>query len=426
MGRVPPICLDPRVQRALESLRGSQASGDWDALRLAERLRRELPADLARAAGSLHALRQRAQRKFRGAERLFFTQRSLEQASDWRVAAARTRRVSRRAPGASLLDATAGIGGDSLSMVAGGIERLVSGERDAELAALLRANLERGSLDGGSRGARVSVVRARAEHPAARADLLFLDPDRRPAAARTGSTAGRKRLGNPEEWSPSWTDCVRLARGFDGACIKLAPGADVSRLAARLEAGERYSWQWTSLGHELKEVCLWTGVLARDIEREVVALGRDGGESARELEPQTAAPLTGQKARAAAWIADPDPGLLRSECLGAVAREAGLQPLEPGGSYLALVANSPDAARPLPHPLLRLYRVLDRAPLDRRTVRAMLARHEIGPLTVKKRGTSEDADSLARRLKGPGTRHGLLIVAGLEGGQLGYLVEPAD
>ena len=52
----------------------------------------------------------------------------------------------------------------------------------------------------------------------------------------------------------------------------------------------------------------------------------------------------------------------------------------------------------------------------------MLARHGVGPLTVKKRGHPEDAARLAKRLRGKGERPGLLVITRLENGHHAYLV----
>jgi hypothetical protein len=124
-------------------------------------------------------------------------------------------------------------------------------------------------------------------------------------------------------------------------------------------------------------------------------------------------------ARAAPFLADPDPALVRSGLLGLLAQELGAQPLHPLCAYLG----APLALR---SPFLRSFRVLDAAPLDRKQVRRMLARHDVGPVTVKKRGHPDPADKLARRLRGPGRRPGVLLLARLERSHHAFLVAPLD
>jgi hypothetical protein len=70
--------------------------------------------------------------------------------------------------------------------------------------------------------------------------------------------------------------------------------------------------------------------------------------------------------------------------------------------------------------------VLGSVALDRRRVRALLGEHDVGPLTVKKRGHPDSAEALARRLRGPGRRPGLLAVGRLERGHRAWLLDEAS
>jgi hypothetical protein len=68
--------------------------------------------------------------------------------------------------------------------------------------------------------------------------------------------------------------------------------------------------------------------------------------------------------------------------------------------------------------------VLGAAALDPKRVRRMLGALDIGPITVKKRGHPDPAEDLARRLAGPGTRHGLIAVVRLDIGHLALALGP--
>ena len=398
----------------LEALAGLDP--DLGTLAASAALRRLLPAPEAQAATRLHALRQRAEGKLPGAAGLLLTEKGLEQASHREVAAARARRVARHQPSRGgrgvVFDATAGIGGDSLALVEAGL-RMVAADADCHTARLLAANLRRAG-----HGGRVLV--ARAEHPPVDADWLLLDPDRRPAGREEGPANSRdRRTGRPERWSPPWEVCLGLAARVRGACLKLAPATDPARLAPAVPASLPHAWQWVSLRGELKELTLWTGELAETEgdpgRREVLALDGRGGMAERRGEPVEVEALPAEAAAAVRWIAEPDPALIRSGLLGLVARDEGMAPLGPGLAYLG----GTEAPR---SPLLAAFEVLDEAPLDRRRVRAMLALHGIGPLTVKRRGHPDDAQTLAKRLRGSGRERGLLVVARLERGHRAYLV----
>jgi hypothetical protein len=404
MGKPPvdPSSLTERALRALDAL-----DPGLSGLALVEELRRQLPAEEARAAAELCELRRRAQGRLADAPRLLLSRKGLEQASDRRVAAARAARLVRLAPGRLVLDATAGMGSDALALLARGVHVLAA-DRDPGAARCAAANLR--ALGG-------AVLRADAlRPPLLRTEdaLLLIDPDRRAGRAR-----GEGRAGAPEEWEPPLEACLALERTFAGACLKLPPAFDAERLD--LAPGRPLLVQWVSLAGELKEVALWTGVLAGEGagRREALALDRAGAEARLAGEPLDCAALEDREARAAPFIADPDPALVRSGLLGLLAQELGAHPLHPLSAYLG-------SEKPLVSPFLRSFRVLDAAPLDPRRVRRMLGLHDVGPVTVKKRGHPDPADKLARRLRGPGRQPGVLLLARLERSHHAFLVAPLD
>jgi len=204
--------------------------------------------------------------------------------------------------------------------------------------------------------------------------------------------------------------------------VKLAPGTDVDRLDPR-SPELPHAWQWVSLRGELKELDLWIGALAEAGgiagHRQVLALDGRGGAASLEGIPAEVEPLDPEAAAEVSWIAEPDPALIRSGLLGSLAREEALAPLGPGIAYLG--------GDHMPRsPLLQAYEVIGSAPLDRRRVRAMLAEHGIGPVTVKKRGHPDTAKQLAGRLRGSGKRRGILLVSRLARGHRAWLVRRED
>jgi hypothetical protein len=407
MSGVDPSDLPERALAALDGL-----DPGLSGLALATALRRLLPAGEARAAAELRALRERARGRLAGAPRLLLTAKGLEQASDRRVAAARAGRIARLAPGRLVLDATAGVGSDARALLERGL-RVLAADRDPAAARCLAANLRLA----GEAGRPVLTVRADALRPpllCTAEALLLLDPDRR--AGRGG------RAGSPAAWSPALADCLELERAFAGACVKLPPAFDPA--ADMPSGGQPAAWQWVSAAGELKEVARWTGVLAAgaEEEREVLALDAAGAEARLRGRPRERAALDDEAARRAPFLADPDPALVRSGLLGLLAEQLGARPLHPRSAYLG-------ADIPLASPFLRAFRVLDASPLDPKLVRRMLARHDVGPVTVKKRGHPDPADKLARRLKGPGRQRGVLLLARLERSHHAFLVarlEPAE
>ena len=391
----------PQIERALAGLGELR-----DPLAVGRALRRRLPAELAREAAELFELRQRAGSKFPNPAAGRFTRRGLEQATRPAVAASRARRIARRAPGALCYDATCGLGADAIAVAAAGLP-VAAGDRDARTASCARANLA-------AAGHREWVFVADALAPPISAPILLLDPDRR--------AAGSREL-DPRRWSPPLDACLALAARFEGACIKLAPSFDPRALHGLLPPDLPHRLQWISHARELCEVALWTGTLAgetaleRDVH-EVVALGSgdgaaDGEISGRPLEVVSLAPA---EVSEISWLCDPDPAVLRSGLLGRLARELGLAPVSPGIAWLG--------GRERPRsPLVRAWRIVDRSSADPKRVRAMLGRHDIGPVQVQKRGHPDAPAVLERRFRGRGSRRGLLAIARLERGHVAWLLE---
>ena len=397
-----------RVARLLRELAldGERAA---DPLRAASWLREHLPVEVARRAAELLALRMRARGRFSNAESCYVTRKGLQQATRTAVARARARHVAARtASGGTVLDATCGVGGDSLALAEQGL-RVVSADRELEPALCCRANI--GQLD-----LVPWVVVSDATRTAVKADYWILDPDRRPADGR------RER---PDRWAPPLPECIRLLRRTRAACLKLPPGTDRLRLGAALaDAGDGrpVHWQWVSHRRELCELALWFGewVSARALESggcEALALDLAGEQETRLWGPrESVAALDHEAAARVAWMAEPDPAVIRSGLVGKLARSEGLKPLGPKLAYLG-------GDRRPGSPLLSAWRVVETCKADARLVRRMLARHDVGPLTVMKRGHPDDARTLAKRFAGPGDRPGLLAVARTSTGHLALLLE---
>ncbi len=446
--------------------------------RVARALARALPPELARRAAELHALRLRAAARFGADAPAFATARGLEQASHPRAARWRAETiVAALGRDTWVLDATAGIGSDALALARAGL-RVVAADRDPWHAACAAANLR-------AAGFTPRVLRADAERPGARASVLVLDPDRRPDGRRSldparWSPSFDACVALARRFEAA---CVKLAPAFDPGSVPApdshapgshasgshAPGSHASgshasgspalgspalgshapdshasgspapelhepglhaaaaRWTSQGSARWTWRWTWTSVHGQLHECTLWTGALAPvDAARyEAVVLGREGGEARLAGEPRSVAPLDPDAAEAASFVADPDPAVVRSGLLGLLAHERGLAPLAPHLGYLG-AAETPSAADlAVLAGLASLWRVVASAPCDARRVRAMLGEHDVGRVQVGKRGHSERAEVLERRLRGPGRRAGHLLIARLERGHRAYLVEPA-
>lgn len=375
----------------------------WAPLRLARELRSRLEPELARRASELHELRARAQGRLPEHARLWLSRQGLEQASRQEVAALRAARFAERIGTEWVLDATAGLGGDSMALAQAG-PAVHALERSAELCRMLRHNLSTVAP-----AAKWLVSQGDALNVPSRASYLLLDPDRRPR--------GRRTL-DPEDWSPPLSKAIELASAMRGACLKLAPAHNPNRNPS-MPPGLPHTWQWVGFERELAETALWTGELARgDSLREVLVI-RSGGNVGYCAEPREVAFLSTRAAHEVPWIFEPHPALVCSDLLGSLAHELGHQTLGPEIAFLG-------GQEFRSHPLLKAAEVLGSAPCDAKQVRKLLRRHDVGPIEVRKRGHPQSSAELAKRWRGSGKQRGRVLVSRLEQGHRAYLVRPQD
>ena len=317
------------VDRALASIPDTETE-----LGAAKRLRKLLPAELARRASELRALRRRAQRRFPPGFLPFMTARGLEQASPYAAARHRAMEMAARSPGCRVWDATCGVGADAAAMVASGLG-VVASDRSLETARYASANLRRGTVSG-----RFAVVVAEAVQHTVRADAILLDPDRR---------AGGRRSLDPAEWSPTLSAALELTQRFGAACIELAPATDPETVGLELPCRAR----WMSLGGELVAMDLWLGSWADGasaLRREIVHLGPDGDGATYSSEPIDVPALTPDQAREVTWFATPDPALVRSGALGSSGARGGTGT---GRSADRVPGRIPAGTLPVPRELAR-------------------------------------------------------------------------
>ena len=389
----PDPLFGDSVQEALENL-----PEGLDGLKTVLWLRQKLPPDLARRAAQQADLRLKARSRFPHETFAYLTQKGLEQATPPAVATYRAALIRELAPGATVQDATCGLGSDSIALARAGLE-LICSDSDPFTLACARANLGRLGLRASFR-----LEEAHALRPAAQ--ILLLDPDRRPDGVR---------INDPERWSPPLSVARELAGRHQGAVLKLPPAYEPApdSLTAQPEV-----YRWISLRGELAEVGLWTGRLASNggTHREAIALDGHGGLARLSGEQRAVQPLTPHGARRIRFLAEPDPAVIRAGLLGLLSEQVGLLPVAPRIAFLG-------GDRPASSPLLRSWKVLGCSTLDRKQVRALLRRHDVGPVTVKKRGHPDPSVVLERRFRGSGDRPGLLAVTRLAEGHLAYLLE---
>jgi hypothetical protein len=213
--------------------------------------------------------------------------------------------------------------------------------------------------------------------PLPRVDAFFCDPGRR--------ADGRRFLSVADYQPPPAAVLARFPPGFPAA-FKLAPGVPWDDLHAF--DGEA---EFISLDGELKECVLWLGPLKTCRVR---ATALPSGETLAAVEP-AAPPPTSEPLH---YVYDPDPSLTRSGLLTNFAATIDGRLLDERIGFLT----SNDLK---PTPFATIYEVEETLPFHAKKLGEWFRTHDIGRVTVVKRGSPADADELLRKWKLAGTRH---------------------
>ena len=382
--------MDPSTFEQLLSPAGQELLAEVEAhagvesdLALGTRLRRDHPAELVAAAVTQAHLRGRARGKLGDdAARMYFTQDALEQATRASVARARVKRLTASGVTA-VVDLGCGIGGDLVAFARAGL-RVRGVERDPLRASVARANLRALGLDGEVLEADLGDVEVRTD------EVPFLDPARRDA---------RGRVFDPAEMTPPWE--VVSTYLTQPAVVKTLPGIPHGLLPEGVEA------QWVSDGGDLVEACLWGPGLAT-APRRATALP-SGAELIGFGDP-------GDVGEVGGWLHEPDDAVIRAGLVGELATRMGGRLVDAHLAYVTTDEAGTD-------PLARSFRVVEQLPYREKPMRAALAAHDVGTLTVKKRGIDVVPEQLVKRLRLKGSRSATVILARIDDGARAFLVE---
>ena len=383
------------LARATELLRART-----DPVTALARLRADVGVALAGPAWGVARQRERARPAFGAdADRLFFTSDTVEQAGRPALAARRATRLL-SAGATTAVDLGCAAGTDTVALARAGA-RVLAVDLDPvarELTALNAAAL--GLADAVEvRGADVvDLVAAADGGRVAGCPAATLDPARR--------SAGR-RVMDPDRWSPPWSTVTALLDAVPASVVKVAPGLDHERVPTGVEA------EWVSAGGSIVEALLWGRGLSATWRRATLA-GPDGGvtELSADADPGRA-PVGPVRA----VLHEPDPAVIRSGLVALVAGDLGATLVDPTIAYLTsdAVADSPWVSS---------YRVSEVLPFNLKRVKALLRARGVGRVTVKKRGSAIEPETLARQLRGPGSGTAVVVVTRVAGAPTVLVCDP--
>ena len=340
-------------------------------------------------------LRSRGKVKFgEFAARMLFTPAGLEQATRLRVAARHAGRYA-EAGVEVVADLGCGIGGDAMALAALDLG-VIAVERDELTAAVASFNLAPFP------SARVELGSAE-DADLAGVGAVWIDPARRQDGARRD---GATRLTDPADWSPSLDWAFDLARQLPTG-IKLGPGIDRDLIPDDVEA------QWISVDRDVVELVLWSGNLARaGVRRAALVLGATGtSELTASADSADAEP-----GHLAEYLLEPDGAVIRARLIGDLARSVDGRMLDPTIAWIT-------THNPVATPFGQSFRVLERFPLDVKTLKRELKARDIGTLEIKKRGVDVDPAQFRTKLALSGTGSATLILTRVAGDRVALLAE---
>ena len=343
-------------------------------------------------------LRRRAKAKFgEFAERMFFTEEGLEQASRLKVAAIHAGRF--RSNGITkIADLGCGIGAETLAFASLDID-VAAIELDEVTAAIATYNLagfdnvtvEQGDVT------KVSLEKYQG---------LFLDPARRDL--KDSKTNINKRKYDINDFSPSFDFVLEAARAKP-TIVKLGPGMDHKDIPDDAEA------VWVSDDGDLVELTLYFGSLKRkNIKRAALLITPTG---THEITSENIERLDAPIGDLGKYLYEPDAAVIRSHLVGDLAEQLGLNIFSNEIAYLS----GDDAVS---SPWLKGYEVLENLVFDRKKLKAYLREKNIGTLEIKKRGADITPEQLRRELDPKGSESATLIVTRVEGAHRVLVVKP--
>ena len=364
-----------------------QSAGDLvaqhDLVATATRLRRHLTAAQSNLVLQQVELRQRGRQKFSAAQRLFFSDQALQQASSDSLASYKAARFPNDRP---VHDLCCGIGGDLFSLARRG--PTVGVERDPAIAMLAAANCEALGLTNAQVEQRDATQIPFCEMP-----LVHIDPDRRAHGRRTTTVAFHE---------PGVAFLDALLNHCEGGAIKLAPVTEVPNTWR-----ERTELEWISHQGECKQLVAWFGTLAADAGKSVATvIGADNRHTS--IVSQGDAPQPRIVETLGRYLFEPDNAVIAARLIDQLAQREGLSLLGEGVAYLTGDAYSA-------FPLLAAFQIIEHVPFDIKQVKAMLKRHDVGTLEIKKRGVNVLPERLRKQLAARGNVPATLLLTPFSG-----------
>jgi len=353
---------------------------ETDFLRHFTYLNRSYPADLAQAALEVTILRKEGGKKFPFADRMFFTRLALEQASNFEIS---TYRAARYEGFNNVIDLGCSVGGDTIALA----NMLPTYGIDNDP---LRLPMAQANLSTIPHKSNADFIQGDLTDPlpfsSPSISALFFDPSRRILGRRLFSTY---------QYHPPLKVIESWLLDFPEIGVKISPGVNLDEIRsydAELE--------FISLRGELKEAVLWFGSLKTARRRATIlpgnhtlacSAGTVSSKNNGEFIDKSSSGVSIIK-EPLSYLYEPDPSILRAGLVQTLREQLNAYQLDPDIAYL-----TSDTCTVTPY--ARVWRVESWQPFGTKRLRALLRKHEIDHIVVKKRGSPIQPDDFIRAMR---------------------------
>lgn len=346
-------------------------------LQIASRLRQRFPAEQAQAAMEIALLRQLAAGKFTNAGEMFFTRAALEQSSSEVISIYRAKRFA-AAGFERIADLGCGIGGDALGMAAH--SEVVGVDLNFLRLAMARENLAAYGYRHSFQPVQADLLRL----PPLPVQAAFFDPARRDQRGR--------RFFSMRQYQPPMEIIQRWREKIPNTAVKISPGVDYNELPEGAEL------EFISVNGDVKEGVLWFGQLHSGVSRRATLLPTGDCLTTEDMDPAPV-PLSAPQN----YLYEPDKAVIRAHLVEALAQRLGAVKIDEEIAYLT--SDSVQLS-----PFARCFTVEAVFPFQLKHLRHYLRQHDIGRVTIKKRGSPLEPDVLRRQLRLRGSQHRIIFL----------------
>jgi hypothetical protein len=182
----------------------------------------------------------------------------------------------------------------------------------------------------------------------------------------------------------SWREKVR------GTAVKISPGVNYDEIPPAAEV------EFISLNGEVKEGVLWFDSFRSTANRRATLLP---GEHTLTNQPHEEIPIS----EPLAYLYEPDGAVIRAHLVEELAQQLSACKIDPNIAYLT-------AGFAQPTPFARCFAVDTAFPFQLKRLRTYLRQHNIGKITIKKRGSPLEPDWLHSQLRLEGSEQRILFL----------------